>query len=58
MCLALSVSWALCVDSRFFISMSDQIGDRETDLEDPFGGEIVMRKLQAVFAPRKPESPY
>lgn len=58
-CPALGLSWANCVNTRLFLSRSDQSPPNALDLGDStYQGtyEGRMRRIQVVFAPHLPES--
>ncbi|PSS36213.1 DNA repair protein [Actinidia chinensis var. chinensis] len=59
-CPALGISWANCVNSRLFLSRSEEIVGKENGLVDVGGDNFVQRRtkrqLHVVFAPHLPES--
>ncbi|GFY80688.1 homolog of X-ray repair cross complementing 3 [Actinidia rufa] len=58
-CPALGISWANCVNSRLFLSRSEEIVGKENGLVDAGGDNFVQRRtkrqLHVVFAPHLPE---
>ncbi|GFS36103.1 homolog of X-ray repair cross complementing 3 [Actinidia rufa] len=59
-CPALRISWANCVNSRLFLSRSEEIVGKENGLVDVGGDDFVQRRtkrqLHVVFAPHFLES--
>ncbi|KAG9447719.1 hypothetical protein H6P81_013847 [Aristolochia fimbriata] len=54
-CPALGLSWASCVNSRVFLSRSDEVVNSGGETE---GNVRTRRKMQLVFAPHLPESSF
>ncbi|XP_058113758.1 DNA repair protein XRCC3 homolog [Magnolia sinica] len=58
-CPALGISWANCVNSRVFLSRSDEVwnADSGSENQEELGGCVrTRRRMQVVFAPHLPES--
>ena len=62
-CAALGLSWANCVNSRLFLSRTEEVVGEENGLVvdvNACGGDLVprrtRRRLHVVFAPHLPES--